>query len=453
MKRRQRAQSVASGAAEAQPGLPGDVGDGESASKCLHREDAGCESSASRAGGEPGRHDRASESPHESEPEAGEQEAATSGHGQRLPNKPPESTITPQPTQLHLAIASQFSHRSLTVSTSIRCGAVIRNYGVWTAIKHLARRVRTFPEGTHPPSPLPHLLDKLTDEMLLVAKDAVAAVAAEGKALSGKQQYRLLAWTVADARGAELALDKPLAETVGKRLERQANRVRAALAEAAAIAEAARAHAQSSIADPTALAAELEKIDDAEADVREYHEYEVYIGFTELDTLLQPPPSESPAVDVSTAGEPVSGVQVSTQTEQMDHAALSDALHSLRWKDAQSEPAHSSPLALLQSALDHIIELDARLAGEQAVTASLRADAISERARAARAESLAAEAEMRACEVERRLRRQEEEAEEALGDLQDERAAADMDHVREVKVLKGEIRGLKHELALLKGIN
>ena len=170
---------------------------------------------------------------------------------------------------------------------------------VWTALKTLARRIRRIPEGNHPPPPPPHLLDKLTDVLLVVANVAVAAVAAEGPGLSGKQQFRRLAWTVADARGAEVALDKPLAETVGNRLERQASRVRASLAAATAVAKAACARARSSMADPTALATELEKIGFAETDVREYHQNEVYVGFTELDTLLKPPPSEPPAKDMT----------------------------------------------------------------------------------------------------------------------------------------------------------
>ena len=62
-----------------------------------------------------------------------------------------------------------------------------------------------------------------TDEILVVAAAAVEAVVAQQQPRpSGKAQYRLLAWTVADARGATAVLDKALAETVGKRLDRQA---------------------------------------------------------------------------------------------------------------------------------------------------------------------------------------------------------------------------------------
>ena len=51
------------------------------------------------------------------------------------------------------------------------------------------------------------------------------------------------------------------------------------------------------------------------------------------------------------------------------------------------------------------------------------------------------------------MRKQAEGHEEALGELQYAQAASDMEHIQEVKELKGEIRGLKHELALLKGFS
>ena len=86
-------------------------------------------------------------------------------------------------------------------------------------LETLARRFLPFPNGNFSPSPPPALLDKITDELLVVASDAVATVAAEQpRPPSGKSLLRLLAWIVADARGASTVLDKLLAETVGKRL-------------------------------------------------------------------------------------------------------------------------------------------------------------------------------------------------------------------------------------------
>ena len=100
-------------------------------------------------------------------------------------------------------------------------------------LETLARRFLPFPHGNFSPSPPPALLDKITDELLVVASDAVATVAAEQpRPPSGKSLLRLLAWIVADARGASTVLDKLLAETVGKRLDRQAQKVRSTLARA-----------------------------------------------------------------------------------------------------------------------------------------------------------------------------------------------------------------------------
>ena len=91
----------------------------------------------------------------------------------------------------------------------------------------LARRIRTFPEGEHTASPRPPLLHELTDEQIVVGTRAVKAVAGESPALSGNKTFALLAWTVADARGAAVPLERALALTVGKRLDRQDLAVRA----------------------------------------------------------------------------------------------------------------------------------------------------------------------------------------------------------------------------------
>ena len=97
------------------------------------------------------------------------------------------------------------------------------------ALKQLAQRIRTFPEAKFPPSPPPALLDRITDELLVLSSDVVAGVAKDGQPISANAALRLLAWTVADARGATVALDGPLALTVGKRLDRQARSVRVSL--------------------------------------------------------------------------------------------------------------------------------------------------------------------------------------------------------------------------------
>ena len=120
-------------------------------------------------------------------------------------------------------------------------------------LRQLARRLLPFTEGSFEPSPPPCLLDNLTDELLVVAADAVDAVCATATARpSGKAQYRLLAWVVADARGAAVPMEKPLAETIGKRLDRQARKVRGDLARAvtAAQVDRDRVHARARVVRP-----------------------------------------------------------------------------------------------------------------------------------------------------------------------------------------------------------
>ena len=146
---------------------------------------------ASQAGVEPVGDDLTSDGPCQSQPVADEQQVDTAGHLQHLLEFPLEGTGTPRPAQLHPAISRQLHARALTVRASICCCAVLGYGEAGRALKALARRVRTFNDGEHSPSPTPHLLDKLTDDHLVVASDAaVAAVAAEGAVLSGKQQFR-----------------------------------------------------------------------------------------------------------------------------------------------------------------------------------------------------------------------------------------------------------------------
>jgi hypothetical protein len=91
------------------------------------------------------------------------------------------------------------------------------------------------------------LVEHITDELLVMASDAATLVAAAAlEPVSGKARLRMLAWLVADARGARdwsfgNGLDKAAAETVGKRLDRQAQKVRGELADAQAAAAADRA--------------------------------------------------------------------------------------------------------------------------------------------------------------------------------------------------------------------
>ena len=101
---------------------------------------------------------------------------------------------------------------------------------------------------------------------------------------SGKARHRLLAWVVGDLIGKRLDGDKTVAETVGKRLERQAGRVRASIATVADSAESKRTEARAAAAlaqDETQLADAL-KIIDADERVRiNKLNHEIYINLHE----------------------------------------------------------------------------------------------------------------------------------------------------------------------------
>lgn len=193
---------------------------------------------------------------------------------------------------------------ALLAGNSICSHAVNPDYSAADALRVLARRISPFLGGDFAPSPPPALLATITDGLLVVAWDAIAAVVAEAQPrLSGKAHLRLLGWTLADARGAQIAMDKALAETVGKRLERQAERVRPALAAAAEAAAAAADAARAAHAtDPEMTDEHTRQLLSAEcaaADAYERLRNEVYVGFHELNALI------APAEDVaaSTEGE------------------------------------------------------------------------------------------------------------------------------------------------------
>ena len=73
------------------------------------------------------------------------------------------------------------------------------------------------------------LAKSYTDELNIITVDVVTGVCAEARS-SGRARHRLLAWVVGDLIGKRLDGDTAVAETVGKRLERQAGRTRASIA-------------------------------------------------------------------------------------------------------------------------------------------------------------------------------------------------------------------------------
>ena len=226
-------------------------------------------------------------------------------------------------------------------------GAAERPAGDPQALLALARRIRTFPEGKHTPSPLPRLLHELTDELLVVASNAVSGVGREEPVLSANAALRLLAWTVADAGGATVALDKPLALTVGKRLNRQAQSVRANITSIGVRAEKARARARDAAeGEPkltAKLATELAAIDGEERTSLLLARTEVYVGFNELESLL--PEAEVDArVD-----EWAAKLTPAALAEAVDAAAAAEAVDAAA--AAPDELTYSSPGPMAFAAL------------------------------------------------------------------------------------------------------
>ena len=160
------------------------------------------------------------------------------------------------------------------------------------------------PEGEHLPAPERLGPKTITHELLMLSHDIVLGL--PPPKLSGKAQFRLLAWLVADAMTADTPLDRPLAETVGKRLARQADSVRGQLAAVSDKAAQERTDARDAVGlaglavDPTneRLQAELsEKL--AAIDVREAKELDLlgredYVGFRELGPVAPQPDVTTP---------------------------------------------------------------------------------------------------------------------------------------------------------------
>ena len=182
------------------------------------------------------------------------------------------------------------------------------------AFLKLAERIVTFPDGNFEPSPPPQILSKLTDEDLVLAADAVEAVAAKQQARpTGRAQFRLLAWSVADARGAATPLDKAVAETVGKRLDRQAKKVRIALESC-----------EHEYRERRLIASDVDHaaLDAAHRLEMETLRAEVYIGFHELETAAAGGAEEATAAPPQLATEPVlaAALQIAQRSEAQPRA-------------------------------------------------------------------------------------------------------------------------------------
>ena len=217
--------------------------------------------------------------------------------------------------------------------TPAQCGPVCgadaaqRPLAVAEAIKWVAQRIRKCPEGQFPASPPPQVLSQLTDELLVTASDVIRSVAAEDPPLNGNSTLRLLAWTVADARGATVVLEKPLALTVGKRLDRQAQFVRAKLEEIRERAQEERGRLDSGDFHDRVY---LNQVDQDEAKALRRVREEEYIGFHELDALLPEAADElctCPAAPASPRGQPPSALPPSTP-ESVRTPAVAESPHT-----------------------------------------------------------------------------------------------------------------------------
>ena len=215
-------------------------------------------------------------------------------------------------------------HCELTIGARLDCtDPAERPAGEAKALQKLAQRIRSFPEGKFTPSPPPRLLHELTDEILVVASSAVAGVGREEPALSTNAALRLLAWTVADALGASVVLDKPLALMVGKRLDRQAQSVRANFRAITARAAEARTSARDAAAGDPALTARLPRvlsaIDSEERTAMALACTEVYVGFNELESLLPENEVDEPVLpELSAAPAAPAAPAVPTSTRDPD---------------------------------------------------------------------------------------------------------------------------------------
>ena len=134
-----------------------------------------------------------------SDEKAGDISTESSGHGRQVQGNPLEGAPTPSPAHCVASLTSQ----SLTCLHAPRPHFSLQPSklptGVQDALRERAGRVLASTDERFSSSPPPALVDSITDELLVVASDAVAAAASEAQPKpSGKARFRLLAWLVAE---------------------------------------------------------------------------------------------------------------------------------------------------------------------------------------------------------------------------------------------------------------
>ena len=147
----------------------------------------------------------------------------------------------------------------------------------------------------------------LTDELIVFAADALeaAADAAPLPRPSGTALERSLARLLAAGMGSQVWLNDDRAGRAGKRLAKQARKVRDDCAAASSLAEQQRQVARAAAAADALLAdglpARLAAIDATEAAALAAPRQEVYLGFHEIapepPAAEEPPPAAVPAVE------------------------------------------------------------------------------------------------------------------------------------------------------------
>ena len=253
----------------------------------------------------------------------GDQQVTGGDHQEPL--EPAHGTTAPSPCPLPRATHDPTWILSLARRPRFHVAGAAAPPSVAEALVSCAQRILAFPGGNFTPTPAPPLLTQLTDFDLIVAKDAVwqAAAAAEPKP-SGSARYRLLAWVVADARGAAQSLAPPTALKVGKRLEAQALKARGDFGEQRSCARHEVA-ADASLAG--GLPATLAAIDEAERLAMEKARHEVYVGFHELEVKVE---ESAPAA----APEPqLSRVESAKLAGQAAHEAAME--EAMQWRLAE----------------------------------------------------------------------------------------------------------------------
>ena len=170
------------------------------------------------------------------------------------------------------------------------------------AAKLLDRARRFLPASDGPVEASSDLVaEDLTDWLIVLAWEAIStAVAESASAVSGKAKLRLMAWLLCDACGHEgPVLEKSDAEAAGKRLQRQAERVRATAEVAKVKAARLRDEAVTVAANDKTLTAELPATLAAiEAELQvalALPRAEVYVNFPELVREL--PAAAAPSVE------------------------------------------------------------------------------------------------------------------------------------------------------------